>query len=846
MAYIITKTNGDVLVSVPDTQLVDNYGITLVGRNYSGYGVFLNDNFISIMENFANSTAPASPLKGQLWYDTTQNKLKLWEGNVFKPIGTTVTNATPPSSTGVNIGDLWYDTTNFQLKVWTGGTAFVANATASSIGDTVSITSSSNLAVGDILTHTNISTVDNVSITQILSSSSIKISANAVITSGDNITFTRGSGWLNVGPIYNKTQGRSGIIPTTIIDTQSIPHTVGLVYNNNTLVATISSDKEFVPITANALTGFSSIKPGIQLKNGTATQHLFTVMGDSEISGGSTLIKLSTTSDLNAGDYLISTNVSIGAGVTITDIFPSNSSVLVNTITYANTGEEVIFQNGLDTYYVFSGTIENAQRLNNIPSDLFTRRDRAESFLSDVTVRGNLKVGASTDDNGLVVNKVGSDIEISNLESNGNITLYANISGIGNKISVLNVNGTNGNIEVYGDPSTAKGIATKQYVDSANTSVTNNLTNSINALIGNNTPNDRKDFGNISLLANSIVSSVDALTNVVALKAYTQSPTFTGVPMSVTPASGNVSTMIATTAFVDDIVSSTSANLSANIATALSGLELKANILSPTFTGVPTAPTATIGTNNTQIATTAFVGAAIGAIGSSTISGLNLKADINSPTFTGIPSAANASPGTNTTQIATTAFVFEANAGLKEFLLANTASIANDLTNYAPLLSPLFVGSPKAPTASQSTANTQISTTAYVRTAIANLNGLIDGNITALLALKAPLASPTLTGTPLSTTPSFGDNSTKIATTAFVANAISYSFTNSPTLAGTVTAPTVSSSDNSTKVATTAFVTTAIASASVPKWSGSNKFISNVAPTSGDGANGDLWFQYTP
>ncbi len=87
-------------------------------------------------------------------------------------------------------------------------------------------------------------------------------------------------------------------------------------------------------------------------------------------------------------------------------------------------------------------------------------------------------------------------------------------------------------------------------------------------------------------------------------------------------------------------------------------LDLKSNLASPTFTGVPAAPTATAGTSTTQLATTAFVTTAA-----------NLKANISSPTFTGVPAAPTATAGTNTTQLATTAFVTN---GLSS--KANTAS----------------------------------------------------------------------------------------------------------------------------------------------------------------------------
>ena len=75
----------------------------------------------------------------------------------------------------------------------------------------------------------------------------------------------------------------------------------------------------------------------------------------------------------------------------------------------------------------------------------------------------------------------------------------------------------------------------------------------------------------------------------------------------------------------------------------------KADLAGPTFTGVPAAPTASSGTNTTQLATTAFVTAAV-----PDVSG---KANIAAPTFTGVPAAPTATAGTNTTQVATTAFV---------------------------------------------------------------------------------------------------------------------------------------------------------------------------------------------
>ena len=159
--------------------------------------------------------------------------------------------------------------------------------------------------------------------------------------------------------------------------------------------------------------------------------------------------------------------------------------------------------------------------------------------------------------------------------------------------------------------------------------------------------------------------------------------------------------------------------------------------ISPAFTGVPTAPTAPIGTANTQIATTAYVS--------------------NSPQFTGIPTAPTADPGTSSTQIATTAFVTS---------------------------SPQFTGVPTAPTAIIGTANTQIATTDFVQNIRNNIE--LSGNSVAPTApygtnttqiattafVQDEKFSPEFTGAPLAPTALAGTANTQIATTQFVGNAI--------------------------------------------------------------------------
>jgi|TARA_B100001094_G_scaffold106929_1_gene102882 hypothetical protein len=119
MAYQINKTDGTIVSTVADGQ-IDNIStdITLIGKNYSGFGEVLNENFIKILENFANVTAPTAPIKGQIWFDSTESKLKVYSGTAFVPVSSaTIANSQP---TTLGVGDLWFNDTAKQLYFFDG------------------------------------------------------------------------------------------------------------------------------------------------------------------------------------------------------------------------------------------------------------------------------------------------------------------------------------------------------------------------------------------------------------------------------------------------------------------------------------------------------------------------------------------------------------------------------------------------------------------------------------------------------------------------------------------------------------------------------------------------------
>jgi hypothetical protein len=114
MTYSILLTNGSTLTSVANGTIDQTAtDLTLIGQNTSGYGVFINDNFVHLLENFANTSQPNHPIKGQLWYDTSQNVLQIYNGTNFTPTGNTLVANSAPS--GLTSGGLWINSATSQL-----------------------------------------------------------------------------------------------------------------------------------------------------------------------------------------------------------------------------------------------------------------------------------------------------------------------------------------------------------------------------------------------------------------------------------------------------------------------------------------------------------------------------------------------------------------------------------------------------------------------------------------------------------------------------------------------------------------------------------------------------------
>ena len=499
MSYPITSTDSTKLFDLLDGTTNSDLGVTLIGRNYTNYGEFQNENFVKLLENFASNQDPSkngayTPLRGTLWYDTANARIRVYNGTDWVAVSERTVSQTAPTQN--KLGDQWYSVADKQLFSWDGAK------------------------------------------------------------------------WVVVGPPYSASQGLSGEIVETIVDETGTNHTVVTTYTNGNRIAITSFDTTFTPRTA--IANFGTIQPGINL---------------SSLTG-------------------------------------------------------------------LNGTALNALELGGVTAANYARTDVASTFSRDVGVAGNLRL---TDASISFGNKT---LTVQNRNLSGNVEFYVNtVAGPTQSFVISGADGIPQMPIQLQSISSPYAVTNKQYVDqlvtvlngnvaSLTERTTTNLNTAVTTLTANLASLRADTNSNLNSAVTGINANVNALsdalnsnvavfsTNIgtlqsnvasinatIATLAPLDSAALTGAPTAPTAALNSNNTVIASTAYVDTTSSALNATLSAQIAafqTALTnslntGLSLKASISSPALTGTPTAPTAPAGTNNAQLATTAFVTGAIAA-----------------------------------------------------------------------------------------------------------------------------------------------------------------------------------------------------------------------------------------
>lgn len=149
MSYRINHYNGSLIAVINDGTVDNTLDITLVGKNYAGYGTIQNDNFVYLLENFANTTPPNAPISGQIWFDSGNKKLKFYDGSIFRTTGGAEIGVDEP--VGLTVGDFWWDTVNNQLHAYTGtGFTLIGPQVVAGSGTTEMLTTTVKDTTGSI------------------------------------------------------------------------------------------------------------------------------------------------------------------------------------------------------------------------------------------------------------------------------------------------------------------------------------------------------------------------------------------------------------------------------------------------------------------------------------------------------------------------------------------------------------------------------------------------------------------------------------------------------------------------------------------------------------------------
>ena len=189
--YTLNKTDGTVLLTVASGASNSTYGVSFFGANYSGWGEALNENTIKLLENFANNTAPASSVEGQLWYDTGTSNLKVYNGSSYNQLPSFVRASSSPVGA---LGQLWLDSDNERLYVH-NGTAFkaVTPGTIEFVGAQITGSGTMDPATGNYSIELTSSVSASNSFTNIAVSGNSTIVADSGV---DTLTFVAGTGMV--------------------------------------------------------------------------------------------------------------------------------------------------------------------------------------------------------------------------------------------------------------------------------------------------------------------------------------------------------------------------------------------------------------------------------------------------------------------------------------------------------------------------------------------------------------------------------------------------------------------------------------------------------------------------
>lgn len=333
MSYLINKTNGQLILTLLDGTAdgpsinpgLNTLDINLFGKNYPTYGEFQNENFVKLLENFANSTPPVSPVRGELWYDTANNLLKVFATTSWKPVSPMIVSATEPATAGttVVIGTQWWDTTNDQVFAYTGtGWVLIGppyskiDGKSGAFPENIYDTNGGKHTVVKVYTNGNVSSIASYDMTFV---PNVTISGFANISTGWNVNTAIGAQFvgtttnaLSLGDVLAENYARKDI-------DESFAGNISIASNKLQISATSVSDINVTNTTSGASTNFYVNVAGL------LTKAVY-------INGVTGTVQVSNTPSSNY-DVTNKSYVDASIAVAVAPLAPLDSATLIGTPT---------------------------------------------------------------------------------------------------------------------------------------------------------------------------------------------------------------------------------------------------------------------------------------------------------------------------------------------------------------------------------------------------------------------------------------------------------------------------------------------------------------------------------
>ena len=590
MSYIINKTDGGILTTILDGTTSTSTGLTLIGRNYTSYGDAQNENFVKLLENFADIIPPTesslalTPLTGTLWYDTGNKLLKVYNGTNFVPVSQQYSSSTIPTAT--NAGDQWWDTTNKQLFIW-NGSEWLLIGPQHTIGQGLSGTVVEIVTDTAFVDHVVVKTYTNNNLISVTSydqtfTPSPTISGFTTISQGINLAGNvilngKSNNSVRLGGLYANAFARIDQ-PSAFTGDVSVSGNLQLTnsnisFANNNLVLQNKTYQGNVDVYLN-----TTASGNIRVLNISGDTGLVTVTGDPTLPK-----QVATKNYVDAQITSVAQNIQNETNQLTVDIDALRNDYFANI-------EVVVLNNNANLSAVQSSTNSNVNALATSTTARFTA--------TNVTLASQAN-SISTISNTLPLLATINSPQFTGIPTAPQVpkyTTYVTNLGLLDSSLILNRAVTVNAGDYIEERSAETDVVIANLQSLVTTSSSNIRVNTITGTVTNDPTSQ--------VFINGVRQSA---VHTVSLTKFGPLPKYLGL--------GDASGSIATTAYVDvtanilygDYDTRDRAEQAARATAISNAVAPLSPINSPVFTGVPCAPTPVRTTNTTQIATTAYV-----------------------------------------------------------------------------------------------------------------------------------------------------------------------------------------------------------------------------------------------